>query len=195
VGSTSAYLLTNHKKHSSLSFYPNPKVMNLPDIEIVSAKVHEAWMESKKAQGVTTRLAEDGEELMAPYEVLSEKAKQLDRGTVKAVYEAIEAASPKQLDFGFALAAAKEGKRVARAGWNGKGMFVFQRPADALPRSFVAGSIKSLPDSVKEHFEGSTVDSVGFSAYLCLKAVDDTIVNGWLPSQTDMLATDWTVLG
>lgn len=68
-----------------------PNIMQLPDIELVSAKVHEAWMVSKRAQGVTTRKAEDGEELMAPYEVLSEKAKELDRSTVKAVYAAIEA--------------------------------------------------------------------------------------------------------
>lgn len=61
----------------------------LPDIEITSARVHEAWMESKRAQGVTSRKAEDGEELMVPYEQLSEKAKQLDRGTVQAVYAAI----------------------------------------------------------------------------------------------------------
>lgn len=64
----------------------------LPNIEVVSAKVHEAWMESKRAQGVETRKAEDGEELMAPYEQLSEKAKELDRATVKAVYAAIEQA-------------------------------------------------------------------------------------------------------
>lgn len=67
--------------------------MKLPNIEVVSAKVHEAWMDSKRAQGVTTRKAEDGEELMAPYEALSEKAKELDRATVKAVYAAIEAAA------------------------------------------------------------------------------------------------------
>lgn len=67
--------------------------MNLPDIELVSAAVHSAWMDSKRAQGVSSRKAEDGEELMAPYEVLSEKAKELDRGTVKAVYAAIEKAS------------------------------------------------------------------------------------------------------
>jgi len=66
--------------------------MELPDIELVSAKVHEAWMASKAAQGVTTRKAEDGEELIAPYEMLSEKAKELDRDTVRAVYAAILAA-------------------------------------------------------------------------------------------------------
>ena len=61
----------------------------LPDIEVVSAKVHEAWMESKRAQGVTTRRSESGEELMVPYEQLSEEAKELDRSSVRAVYDAI----------------------------------------------------------------------------------------------------------
>ena len=65
--------------------------MNLPDIEDVSAAVHAAWMDSKRAQGVESRKAEDGEELMVPYAQLSEKAKELDRGTVRAVYRAIEA--------------------------------------------------------------------------------------------------------
>lgn len=66
-------------------------VSPLPDIEAVSAAVHATWMDSKRAQGVTTRKAEDGEELMVPYDQLSEKAKQLDRGTVQAVYAAINA--------------------------------------------------------------------------------------------------------
>ena len=65
--------------------------MNLPDIEVVSGLVHEAWMASKRGQGVTSRQAEDGEELMVPYSQLSERAKELDRGTVKAVYAAIQA--------------------------------------------------------------------------------------------------------
>lgn len=70
----------------------------LPDIEDVSAAVHEAWMASKRAQGVTSRKAEDGEELMVPYAALSEKAKDLDRGTVHAVYRAIRECLPKRDD-------------------------------------------------------------------------------------------------
>ena len=66
--------------------------MDLPDIETVSAKVHEAWMESKAAQGISSRKSEKGEELMVPYEQLSEEAKELDRASVRAVYEAIRAA-------------------------------------------------------------------------------------------------------
>lgn len=63
--------------------------MNLPDIEIVSAAVHQAWMETKLEKGVKSRLSESGEELMVPYALLSEPAKDLDRNTVKAVYAAI----------------------------------------------------------------------------------------------------------
>jgi hypothetical protein len=67
--------------------------MDLPEIEAVAAKVHEAWMESKRARGHTSRLSESGEELMVSYEQLSEAAKELDRGTVRAVYAAIRAAA------------------------------------------------------------------------------------------------------
>jgi hypothetical protein len=63
--------------------------MNLPDIEAVAAKVHEAWMEAKRARGVSSRRTETGEELMVPYEQLSEEAKELDRSSVRAVYDAI----------------------------------------------------------------------------------------------------------
>jgi hypothetical protein len=63
--------------------------MNLPDVEEVSSKVHEAWMEAKRRAGVTTRKSESGEELMVPYEQLSEEAKELDRSSVRAVYDAI----------------------------------------------------------------------------------------------------------
>ena len=65
--------------------------IDLPDIELVSAKVHEAWIEIKRAQCVTSRKSETGEELMVPYEELSDPAKELDRQTVQAVYAAIKA--------------------------------------------------------------------------------------------------------
>lgn len=64
--------------------------VKLPDIEAVAAKVHEAWMEAKQAQGIKTRKSESGEELMVDYAELSEAAKELDRGSVRAVYQAIE---------------------------------------------------------------------------------------------------------
>jgi hypothetical protein len=67
--------------------------LTLPDIELVAAQVHAAWMADKLSQGITSRKAEDGEELMVPYEHLSERAKELDRVAVRAVYAAITRAA------------------------------------------------------------------------------------------------------
>lgn len=104
--------------------------------------------------------------------------------------------------FGVALEAAKKGKLIARSGWNGKGMFVFQRPADELDRDFVIGPVRSLPQSVKEFFIKQREHDyttpveckIKFSAYLCMYAADGSIVNGWLASQTDILSEDWIIL-
>ena len=66
--------------------------MDLPSIESVAERVHERWLATKRAEGVTSRLSERGEELMVEYGRLSDGAKELDRETVRAVYAAIEAA-------------------------------------------------------------------------------------------------------
>ena len=70
--------------------------MKLPDIEAVAAKVHEAWMKTKRAKGITTRKSEAGEELMVDYEQLSVEAKELDRASVRAVYAAIQSLSQEE---------------------------------------------------------------------------------------------------
>jgi len=114
-----------------------------------------------------------------------------------------------KLSFGAALEVAKAGGIIAREGWNGKGMFVFMRPADKLPIEMVVDKVKSLPQSVKDYFKQDILDDNGerlapefidendaveFTAYLCMKAADGAIVNGWLASQTDMLSNDWCAL-
>lgn len=105
--------------------------------------------------------------------------------------------------FGQALESLKRGHLVTRKGWNGKGMFIFMRPAHELHVGFVAKDIKSLPQKVKDYYYQDCVDENGnpielekddtvkFTAYICMKAADGSIVNGWLASQTDMLANDW----
>lgn len=104
------------------------------------------------------------------------------------------------VNFGTALEAVKQGKLIAREGWNGKNMFVFQRPADDLPINILLGA-KSLPNKLKDYYElkhqpivDGNLPKIKFTAYLCMKAADDTVVNGWLASQTDMLAEDWVIL-
>ena len=110
------------------------------------------------------------------------------------------------LTFGLAIEAMKMGLKVARKGWNGKGMFIFIRPADEIHIDFVVNKMKSLPKSVKDYFHQDCIDDNGndlklgedetvkFTAYICMKAADGTIVNGWLASQTDMLAEDWEIV-
>jgi hypothetical protein len=81
-----------------------------------------------------------------------------------------------------ALAALKDGRRVARAGWNGKGMFAYMVPPAAYPVQTGAA---------KAHFgEGSLVP---YNAYFALKGVDET-VSTWVPSVSDLLAEDWHVI-
>ncbi|MFN8359310.1 MAG: DUF2829 domain-containing protein [Candidatus Kapaibacterium sp.] len=103
------------------------------------------------------------------------------------------------MNFGKALEALKNGQLVTRAGWNGKGMFLFSRCADTFDIEVVLG-MKSLPKSVKDYYERKhqpihPADNIQitFTAFLCMKAADDTIVNGWLASQTDMQAEDWQI--
>ena len=113
------------------------------------------------------------------------------------------------VSFGKAIEALKEGKRVTRVGWNGKGMFIFMRPAGEIHIHTLVYNIDTIPNSVKEFYkqdiidennqeipkkELSDTDTVKFTAYLCMKAADGTIVNGWLASQTDILAEDWIIL-
>lgn len=72
-----------------------------------------------------------------------------------------------QLDFGQALFHLKQERKVTRAGWNGKGMWLALQVPDAHSKM-------SLP-------------------YIYMKTVDDKLVP-WLASQTDVLAEDWEVL-
>ena len=66
--------------------------MNLPNIEIVAAEVHQAWIDAKLAQGIKSRPAADGTEQMVPYADLPDALQELDRATVRAVYAAISRA-------------------------------------------------------------------------------------------------------
>jgi len=101
------------------------------------------------------------------------------------------------LTFGEAIVAVKQGKLISRVGWNGKKMFVFMRPADDLDPLFIMEKVKSLPYDYKKTLQNVTFsegEKIHFGPYLCMKAADNSIVNGWLASQTDILAEDWCIL-
>lgn len=71
------------------------------------------------------------------------------------------------LDFGTALHHLKNGKKMARSGWNGKDMFLELQ----------------VPD---EHSKMQ-------QPYIYMSPVDGKLVP-WLASQSDMLAMDWLIV-
>lgn len=90
--------------------------------------------------------------------------------------------------FGDALRRLKAGKKVARKGWNGKGMFLF----------LTKGSIIQLDEMkietanhLRAFYNDRGMDSLQIGSHIDMKAADNSVVIGWLASQTDMLAEDW----
>jgi len=91
------------------------------------------------------------------------------------------------MTFGGAIEALKNNKRVARAGWNGKGMWLVLVPGTKAV-SFTEGSpyMKAglTHGEILPHIDMYTVNSEGRRAML----------PGWVASQTDMLSEDWEVV-
>lgn len=87
------------------------------------------------------------------------------------------------MNFSQALALVKEGERVSRAGWNGKGMFIFLVPGSTFT--------VNRPPLMGIYPAGT---EVRYHAHIDMKTADDMVVP-WLASQTDLLAEDWGVIG
>ena len=82
---------------------------------------------------------------------------------------------PQHLDFGQALNYLKQGEKVARKGWNGKGMWLkLIAPHKGKINLGIDGIFDGLP-------------------WIGMKTADNMFVP-WLASQTDMLASDWLMV-
>lgn len=88
------------------------------------------------------------------------------------------------MNFSDALNQLKAGKKLARAGWNGKGMWIAMQKGypDGIPINKNTAEATGLP-------EGTVCR---FLPYLMMKTADNSFVP-WLASQTDILAEDWAV--
>ena len=92
--------------------------------------------------------------------------------------------------FEFALVAIKEGKRVARAGWNGRDQWV-ALSGSTEPREVAALNIWS-PHA--RQFAEDNGGMVKVAPGLLLKNAQGVLVMGWVPSTGDLLADDWYIL-
>lgn len=92
------------------------------------------------------------------------------------------------MNFGEALELLKQGKKVSRIGWNGKGMFLWLKPATTIKSEWCKDPmLKTLVDE-----NGGEILALGT---ICIYTHDSTgrkaILTGWIPSQSDMLSNDW----
>jgi hypothetical protein len=111
-------------------------------------------------------------------EFLAQGLKELCQGNILPKTE--------RLSFGDAVAALKEGLRVARSGWNGKGMFlslVKGRDTDYHINSEVFGT----GNDGNSQYQLPVLDAI------YMKTADNKLVP-WLASQTDVLAEDWQIV-
>jgi hypothetical protein len=95
------------------------------------------------------------------------------------------------LSFGEALEALKRGYRIARSGWNGKGMWVFLNKGSAPVFPQRETTIEGISDHL---FDLGDEDTVTRLPNINMRTASGSTVTGWLASQTDMLAEDWEIL-
>jgi hypothetical protein len=87
------------------------------------------------------------------------------------------------VDFGAALNAVRAGKKIARAGWNGKDMYVVYQPGypDGIGINANTAAATGIPQGTVCRFR----------PYLMMFTAQGDFVP-WVASQTDILAEDWT---
>lgn len=84
------------------------------------------------------------------------------------------------MKFGEAIQAAKDGKRIRRAGWNGKNQYI--ELATCISYKNTRGEVVNC-----EH------EAIGNQAFAFVGT--SGVQMGWLASQADMLAEDWQIAG
>jgi hypothetical protein len=87
------------------------------------------------------------------------------------------------MNFGNAILALKSGKRVARSGWNGKGMFLILVP-----------STKPVITEGSPYFEMAQLRGKAVIApHIDMYTAAGEMQPGWLASQADILSEDWEI--
>lgn len=113
----------------------------------------------------------DGYESWSPKSVFEEAYRECDNMT-----------------FGLAIEAMKKGYKVARKGWNGKGMFIYIQDGSRVYTEDLRA------DAMNDYCKSRVIQHVKINPHIDMKAADGSLVIGWLASQTDMLSEDWCVV-
>ena len=99
---------------------------------------------------------------------------------------------PETFEFGIAIKYLRDGKKVARIGWNGKDMWIVLMPALYLPPFNAQGMKVKVNDRTAKHIgKDAPLDS---QPYISMWTAESKWQPGWLASQADMLADDWMLV-
>ncbi len=93
------------------------------------------------------------------------------------------------MNFGQAVEALKDGKKVARSGWNGKSMWLVLVPG--TPNcSLSAGT--PYHDALNTSHQGQS--HVTINPHIDMYNAQGEMQPGWLANQPDILAEDWEIV-
>ncbi len=93
------------------------------------------------------------------------------------------------MPFGLALEAVRKGLKVARAGWNGKGMWL-----SLSPGSKALNWERFWSPANRAYAQAQPGGGVDVLPCITMKTAGGEILMGWLASQTDMLSDDWVIV-
>lgn len=112
-------------------------------------------------------------------QLIADKAASASLAHANLAQKVIDSANTntENMNFGEALEAVKNGGKIARRGWNGKGQYVF-----------LIGGMELTGFVARNKFGDFATGA------LAIKTSNDVIQVGWLASQTDMLASDWYIV-
>jgi hypothetical protein len=112
-----------------------------------------------------------------------------DCGVLMAnVFEEKHNFKEKRMTFGEALAACKDGARIAREGWNGKDQFVYYQSGSVISVDQIRNA------ALREWAREQDLPDVEMWGHFDFKPTNNKIQCGWLASQADMQADDWEIL-
>lgn len=110
----------------------------------------------------------------------------------KATFERAYRAFDGGMNFGHAIELLKMGFKVARKGWNGKGMYIYLVHGYCVDKhQLVNEASQHLPND-EGAMHGTGVAE--FLSHIDMRTANGAVCVGWLASQADMLAEDWHVV-
>ena len=89
------------------------------------------------------------------------------------------------MNFSKALKKLKKGHKIARAGWNGKAMWIILQRGSKAP----------IPMTPGTNYANHGLVEVVINSHIDMMTADGSMQPGWLASQSDILAKDWRVVG